>query len=157
MMSIISRNILSVLILLFSFHGIAQNKIFIGDPDRAFEVARDMAFNEQRSQAQDSLLLILTKYPDYHDIREFLGTTYSWDGAYKKAREEFSYILNKDTNRRNTWVLAIKNEIWDEKPYDALDLVSNALKYFPKNAEKSFVSVRGLAPGSPPRRRDQGQ
>lgn len=135
MMSIISRNILYILILLFSFHGISQNKIFTGDPDRAFEVARDMAFNEQRSQAQDSLLLILTKYPDYHDIREFLGTTYSWDGAYKKAREEFSYILNKDTNRKNTWVLAIKNEIWAEKPYDALNLVSNAIKYFPRNAE----------------------
>jgi hypothetical protein len=37
-----------------------------------------MAFSDQRKQAQDTLLQILTKYPNYSDIRTFLATTYSW-------------------------------------------------------------------------------
>ena len=31
--------------------------------------------------------LVDAKYPDYNDIRSFLGSTYSWDGDYKKAKE----------------------------------------------------------------------
>ena len=42
--------------------------VFFGDPDASFENARNLAFNLQRKQAQDTLLFILTKYPDYHDI-----------------------------------------------------------------------------------------
>ena len=49
----------------------SQQKVFSGDPDTAFEVARKLAFDGNRKQAQDSLLLILTKYPNYHDIRSF--------------------------------------------------------------------------------------
>lgn len=67
-----------------------------------------MAFNKKRKQAQDSLLLILTKYPNYHDIRSFLGSTYSWDGAYDKARKEFSYILKQSPKRLDTWEAANK-------------------------------------------------
>ncbi len=135
MISLFNRNVLFLMIFLFSFYGIAQKKTFTGDPDRAFEVARNMAFNQQRKQAQDTLLLILTKYPDYHDIRDFLGSTYSWDGAYKKAREAFTYILKKDPNRKSTWIAAINNELWGETPFRALEYANEALKNFPNDAE----------------------
>ena len=59
----------------------AQEKVYNGDPDASFETARNLAFNQQRKQAQDTLLHILTKYPDYHEIRAFLATTYSWDNS----------------------------------------------------------------------------
>ena len=96
-----------VFIFLFGLSTFCQQKDFKGDPDRAFEVARNLAFNKERKKAQDTLLLILTKYPDYHDIRAFLASTYSWDGAYKLARKEFSYVLNKDPKRKNTWIAAV--------------------------------------------------
>ena len=38
---------------------------------------------------------ILTKYPDYHDIRSFLASTYSWDSEYKDARKEFKESWSK--------------------------------------------------------------
>ena len=66
------------------FQSSGQEVKFKGDPDISFETARNLAFNKQRKQAQDTLNLILTKYPDYHDVRAFLATTYSWDGEYKK-------------------------------------------------------------------------
>ncbi|WP_438976694.1 tetratricopeptide repeat protein [Polaribacter sp.] len=79
-------------------------------------------FNDKRKQAQDSLKLILTKYPNYLDIRVFLASIYSWDGNYNSARKEFEYILKKDENRKTDWIAYIKNEQYAEKYYKALQL-----------------------------------
>nr|WP_315240307.1 YaiO family outer membrane beta-barrel protein [uncultured Flavobacterium sp.] len=112
-----------------------QEKTYAGDPDISFKTARDLAFNDNRKQAQDTLLHILTKYPDYHDVREFLASTYAWDGDYKKARTEFQKILGKDTHRKTTWIAAIKNEMWADFPFLALKLCKKALKKFPNDTE----------------------
>ncbi|WP_051872854.1 YaiO family outer membrane beta-barrel protein [Flavobacterium chungangense] len=112
-----------------------QEKTYSGDPDISFKTARDLAFNNNRKQAQDTLLHILTKYPDYHDVREFLASTYAWDGDYKKARTEFQKILGKDTHRKTTWIAAIKNEMWADFPFLALKLCKKALKKFPNDTE----------------------
>lgn len=129
------------LIFLIALPIFAQQKVFEGNPDTAFEKARELAFNQQRKQAQDTLLFILTKYPDYHDIRSFLATTYSWDGEYKKARKEFAYLLEKDPQNKNTWIAAIKNEIWGDKPYTALEMTTEALKKFPDDAEILYLKA----------------
>lgn len=118
-----------------SFQMTGQVKAYSGDPDVSFKTARDLAFNENRKQAQDTLLHILTKYPDYHDVREFLASTYAWDGDYKKARTEFQKILGKDTHRKTTWIAAIKNEMWADFPFLALKLCKKALKKFPNDTE----------------------
>ena len=130
-----------IILLSFTLCGFAQQKEFKGDPDRAFEVAREMAFNKKRKQAQDSLLLILTKYPNYHDIRSFLASTYSWDGAYDKARKEFSYVLEKSPQRLDTWEAAIKNELWSESPFRALGMAKKALIYFPDNPDVLYLKA----------------
>jgi len=131
------------ILLMFScvFFSFGQEKKFNGDPDNAFKNARDLAFNQQRKQAQDTLVFILTKYPNYHDIREFLATTYSWDGDYKKARKEFNYILDKDANRKSTWEAAIKNELWGSLPYAALELTTEALKKFPEDTDILYLKA----------------
>ncbi|PCH50640.1 MAG: hypothetical protein COC22_05750 [Flavobacteriaceae bacterium] len=132
------------------FHVFAQQKVFNGNPDTAFEKARELAFNKHRKQAQDSLLLILTKYPDYLDIRSFLASTYSWDGAYKKARKEFSYVLEKNPKRKTDWIAAINNELWGELPFKALDLSTTALKYFPKDEEILLLKAKAQLNGKNP-------
>ena len=108
-----------------------QDKVFNGDPDTAFKVARELAFNGKRAQAQDSLRYILTKYPNYLDIRAFLASTYSWDGSYTKARKEFSTVLKKDNKRKTDWIAYIKNEQYAEKYYNALELSNKSLLVFP--------------------------
>ena len=127
---------LTFLVVLFgSFQTYGQEIKFDGDPDVSFENARNLAFNLKRKQAQDTLLFILTKYPDYHDIRSFLATTYSWDAEYKKARKEFNYVLEKDNQNKPTWIAAIKNELWADLPYAAIEMTNNALKTFPNDSE----------------------
>ena len=125
--------------LVFQMYG--QEDKYNGNPDTSFETARTLAFNKQRKQAQDTLLHILTKYPDYHDIRSFLATTYSWDGDYKKARNEFNYVLEKDPQNKSTWVAAIKNEIWGDKPYTALEMTTQALKNIPEDPEILYLKA----------------
>lgn len=130
-------------IFLFSFSIIiSQEKKFSGDPDKAFEKAREMAFNDQRKQAQDSLKFILTKYPDYLDIRSFLANTYSWDGNYKIAREEFKIVLDKDKNRKTDWIAAIKNELYAELPYKANELAKKSLLIFPNDVDLLYERAK---------------
>ena len=119
----------------------AQEKVYNGDPDTSFETARNLAFNQQRKQAQDTLLHILTKYPDYHEIRAFLATTYSWDGDYKKSRKLFNTIFEKDVKNKETWIAAIKNELWADLPFAALEMSNNALKIFPNDPELLYLKA----------------
>jgi YaiO family outer membrane protein len=130
-----------ILAFLSIFQSFGQQKVFDGNPDTAFEKARELAFNNQRKQAQDSLIFILTKYPDYHDIRSFLASTYSWDGDYKKAKTEFSYILEKDPQRKTDWIAAINNELWADTPFSAIEMADNALKYFPSDGEILYLKA----------------
>jgi len=118
-----------------------QQKLFKGDPDEAFKNARELAFNSNRKQAQDTLLLILTKYPTYNDVRSFLASTYSWDGDYKKAKKEFAQVLKNDTDRLDTWEAAIKNELYSDSPFSALEMANKALKLFPSNSEFLYLKA----------------
>ena len=141
MISKIVTKLTFTLLFLYAFQMSGQEKKFNGDPDNAFKTARDLAFNKQRKQAQDTLLFILTKYTEYHDIREFLGTTYSWDEDYKKAKKEFAYILDKDAKRKSTWIADIKNELWSNTPFIALEKSNNALKIFPNDPDLMILKA----------------
>ncbi len=113
----------------------SQEKIYSGNPESSFENARKLAFNKQRKQAQDTLNFILTKYPDNYEVRNFMATTYSWDGNYNKAREEFEYVLKRDSGNKETWIAAINNELWSDMPEKALSMTKEALVKFPDDEE----------------------
>ena len=113
----------------------AQEKVYTGNPDTSFMKAREIAFAGDRVAARDSLKLILSAYPDYADVRNLLAKTYSWDGNYDKARNEFNTIISKEKLNLEVWEAAIKNEIYAENYYIALGLSNKALLYFPDNPE----------------------
>jgi YaiO family outer membrane protein len=131
--------LLFVFLCVFQLSG--QERKYNGNPDTSFDTARNLAFNQHRKQAQDTLLFILTKYPDYDDIRSFLATTYSWDKEYKKARKEFAYILEKDSATKDSWIAAIKNELWGDMPYVALEMTTQALKKFSADPELLYLKA----------------
>lgn len=139
-----------ITVVLFTVNVVAQQKVFTGNPDTAFKVARELTFNKHRKQAQDTLLLILTKYPNYNDIRAFLASTYSWDGDYNKARKEFMAVLNKDPKRKTTWIAAINNDLWSESPFKALKLTTSALKYFPNDEDILLLKAKAQQNGDNP-------
>ncbi len=108
-----------------------------GNPDNSFFIARDLAFNGDHVAARDTLSLVLTKYPNYTDVRSLLAKTHSWDGHYDRARKEFNRILSSDKNNKEVWVAAIKNEIYAEDYYIALGLANKSLIYIKNDQELS--------------------
>lgn len=120
----------------------SQQKEFNGDPDVTFETARKLAFDGQRKQAQDSLVMLLKKYPNYNDIRSFLASTYSWDGNYKQAKKEFLYVLENDPKNETAWVAAINNELWSEASFSALEMAKKALENLPNSEAILLVKAK---------------
>ena len=140
--SIIKLTIAFTFACFFQMQG--QDLPYNGNPDTSFETARQLAFNQQRKQAQDTLVNILKKYPDYHDIRSFLASTYAWDGDYKKARKEFAYVIEKAPQNKENWIAAIKNESWSDAHFEALEMSKTALKIFPDNPEITLLKATAL-------------
>lgn len=136
------KNIIVIILVLLVSPMFSQEKEFTGDPDKGFEEARNMAFNSQRKEAQELLIRIIAKYPNYLDLRSFLASTYSWDGNYKEARTNFDFVLKKDPKRKTDWIAAIKNEFYAEAPYKASILIKKALAHYPKDPEVLYQKAR---------------
>ena len=112
-----------------------QEVSYIGDPDASFFKARELAFAGKHLSAQDTLKRILTRYPDYTDVRNLLAKTYSWDAKYDDARKHLNRITSNERLNSEAWVAAIKNEIYAKDIYIALGLANKALKYLPDDQE----------------------
>lgn len=125
----IKRTYLILMGSLINFLGIAQDFEYNGNPDMSLQTAQNLAFSGKRAIAQDTLNLILTRYPHYNDVRNLLASTYSWDGEYDKARGHFNKITSTDKKNKETWVAAIKNEIYAKEYYIALGLANKAISY----------------------------
>lgn len=119
---------------------LAQEVVYKGDPDQSFYTARDLAFEGKRTVARDTLLNILSKYPDYNDVRNLLASTYSWDGDYQEARKHFNRITSSDRKNMESWVAAIKNEIYAKDFYIALGLVNKAMVHNPQ--DEKLIALR---------------
>ena len=124
-----------VALLLLSMSSIAQDLAFVGNPDQSFFRARDIAFAGNRTVARDTLNRILTKYPEYTDVRNLLAKTLSWDGNYEKARKEFNRITSEERENKEVWIAAIKNKIYAKEHYIALGLANKALIYLKDDAD----------------------
>ena len=131
------RNILFLVILLFTGHSqlTGQSGLYAGNPDDSFFNARDLAFAGKHVIARDTLQRILTRYPDYSDVRNLLAKTYSWDGDFDEARKHFNRITSIDRKNKEAWIAAIKNEIYAQNSHIALGLANKALIYLPQDNE----------------------
>jgi YaiO family outer membrane protein len=112
-----------------------QEVTYAGDPDASFFKARELAFAGKHISAQDTLKRILTRYPDYTDVRSLLAKTYSWDAQYDEARKHLNRITSIERKNKEAWVAAIKNEIYAKDTYIALGLANKALQYLPRDQD----------------------
>lgn len=113
----------------------AQEVSYAGNPDASYYVARELAFAGHHLSARDTLKRILTRYPDYTDVRNLLAKTYSWDANYEEARKHLNRITSAHRQNKEAWLAAVKNEIYAKNPYIALGLTNKALLYLPHENE----------------------
>ena len=112
-----------------------QELAYNGNPDDSFFNARELAFKGNHDVARDTLELILSRYPDYSDVRSLLARTYSWDGDFNEARKHFNRITSRERNNKEVWVAAVKNEIYAENYPIALGLSFKALQYLKEDPD----------------------
>lgn len=130
-----NKPLITLLILLSFLISKAQVDEYSGDPDASFFTARDLAFNGKTAIARDTLNHVLTKYPDYTDVRALLAKTYSWDHKFDEARLQFNIITSKERKNKEVWIGAIKNEQYAKNYSTGLGLANKALTYLPEDAE----------------------
>lgn len=136
---------ITILMLFFVLQGaFSQDMAYDGDPDASFFTARDLAFKGNRTVARDTLKQILTKYPDYVDVRNLLAKTYSWDGAYETARKHFNIITSVERRNKEVWIAAIKNELYAKSYATALGLANKALYYLEADADLQELRQRAM-------------
>jgi len=126
-------------------HGWSQTEAIAYNADEAFYRARDLAFEGRRDQARDTLMRILSDYPEYTDVQALLAKTYSWDGDYDKARLYFNRITSRDRGQEEVWVAAIRNEMYAGNPSLALGLANKALLYLESSPEIEGIREEILA------------
>ncbi len=72
----ITKHLVIPVLLLFALKGLsAQEYTYTGNPDLSYLTARDLAFEGNRSEARDTLVQVLTRYPDYVDVHCLLAKT----------------------------------------------------------------------------------
>ncbi|MGL4631430.1 MAG: YaiO family outer membrane beta-barrel protein [Leadbetterella sp.] len=138
MSKILKRIFLLFWCLIMHFSGLAQ----IGDPDEEFKKARELAFSGKKMESQDLLLKILEKYPNYADVRLFLGNVYGWDGKYDNARKQYQHLIGQNEKVKEYWIAIIKNEIYADESVKAMTYVFQGLNVFPGDPDITILKAR---------------
>ncbi|SOE20238.1 outer membrane protein, YaiO family [Spirosomataceae bacterium TFI 002] len=129
-----------ILCIATSIYGFGQNGSF--DPDQAFKKARTEAFEGNRNEAITLLKTIIEKYPNYDEIRLFLASVYSWEENYKLAKNEYLILIAKDKTNIDYWLPFIKNEIYANENFSAIELTKKAIQLFPSNVKLVILKAR---------------
>lgn len=141
----LTKQYIPILFLVLSIFGYSQETSAEKLPQSAFSSAQNLAFKGNRSDARDTLKLILTAQPNFHDARVLLAKTYSWDKQYENARSEFNKVLSQDKMIKDAWIGAINNELYAENYYLALGLSNKALKYLKLDQDLSLLKARATS------------
>jgi YaiO family outer membrane protein len=132
------RIIISILILFANTCVFAQ----FTDPDEGLKQARELAFNDKKNEAEDLLIKILEKYPNYNDVRVFLANVYSWNAKYDNSRKEFEYLLSKNEKVREYWIGIITNEFRSDNSIQSLTYCFQGLNVFPDDADITMLKAK---------------
>lgn len=109
----------------------------------SYQEAYALAFEGRHGQAVAILENKLIESPDDLKSRLLLASSYSWEGKYEKAREEFNKVTSKDKENKKAWTLAIKNELYAKADAIALGLANKALLSLKNDDE--MLRLRELA------------
>jgi YaiO family outer membrane protein len=113
-----------------------------GDPDSAFKAARELAFAGKRVEGRALAQQIVARYPDYLEIRTFIGRTFAWGGLYDSARREFAAVTAANPRTLDNYLAWIDAERWDGQLARALELTEQGLTYFNGNTDLLYRKAK---------------
>lgn len=120
---------------LLGFFANGQDMAYGDVSESSYQKAHNLAYEGNHGLAKEMLIKVLTENPDNLEARSLLASTYSWDGQYAKARDEFNTITSKQQNNGGVWVSAIKNELYAKNDATAFGLANKALTFLKNDME----------------------
>lgn len=99
--------------------------------DSLFIVAKTHVENGEYNTAREVLLPALEAYPEYHDIRTYIGRTYAWEGDYTTARQYFYHTLEHKGDFGPAWIALGDIGLWAKdypQTIEDMDSGLNAMK-----------------------------
>ena len=117
----------------------------LSDPDKAFTLAKNLAFSGKRGNGRDLALRILEKYPHYLDVKTFVGRTYAWDGNYEMARKTFAEVEALSAKTLDNYIAWIDAERWAGEAVPALVVTEKGLYYFAEDPELLYRKAKLLS------------
>ena len=103
--------------------------------ETSYQKAQNLAYEGKHKPANEILLKVVAESPENMRARSLLASTYSWNGEYEKARNEFNTITSKERTNNGVWISAIKNELYAKNDATALGLANKALSYLKSDPE----------------------
>ncbi len=112
--------------------------------DSLYTAARYYAFNGERIKARNLCDSVLKISPQYSEVRNLKGRTFSWDGYRDSARIEFNTVLSYDSTDADTWESLSDLEFWDDKTPKSLEAANHGIRFNPKSKSLMLKRVRAL-------------
>ncbi|TMM57367.1 YaiO family outer membrane beta-barrel protein [Maribacter algarum] len=120
---------------LLCFIGRSQDIAYHDVNDTPYTKAHKLAYEGKHKNAKDILVQLVAKNSEDLDARTLLASTYSWNGQYTKARDEFNKVTSVERTNSAVWISSIKNELYANQNPTALGLANKALFYLKSNTE----------------------
>jgi YaiO family outer membrane protein len=112
--------------------------------DDLFTLAKEKAFNGQRTEARRICTVILAKSPGYADVKILMARTYAWDGNRSEARKLLKEVTAEDPKNIDGYSSLIDVELWDDKPDAAIAEADRILSVYPNNTDILLKKVKAL-------------
>ena len=110
--------------------------------DQVFLLAREKAFNKQRETARLLCNYILSKEPNYVDVKILKGRTFAWDGKYKESEEELLDALKRSPYYDDIYLALLDMYWWSSQNDKAKLIFVKAKKNNIKNDEIAYKMAR---------------
>lgn len=112
--------------------------------DQLFERARALAFNERFVEARAICVSLLSRSPNYHDVRTLLGRTYAWDHQYDRAKEIYVEVIRRAPEYPDAFVGIAQVEFWSSEMEKGLASVNKALEIQPGDLDARLLKAKIL-------------
>jgi YaiO family outer membrane protein len=127
--------------LTFTLFAQAQDRF---DPDELFRQARTVGFDGKREEARNICRRILDQYPNYADVRVFLGRLQSWDAQYDDARKTLLDVVTPMPDNKDARSALIDVELWSDHPDRALQYSDAGLASAPGDETLLYKKAQAL-------------
>ncbi|HSV87932.1 MAG TPA: YaiO family outer membrane beta-barrel protein [Bacteroidales bacterium] len=112
--------------------------------DSLFLQARQLAFEQYRSEAKELCRQILEVNPNYHDASILYARTLAWDQQFSEAAGVLEGVLRKEPFHEDAILAMTDVLVWSGNPNKALEYLDRILIRQPTNTSMLFLRARIL-------------